>query len=78
MSFVVSSETYVNDVKPIFISKTRRAEESSTLTAEEKSTLMSLVGQLAWAAHESLPHILYDVSDLQQQGSLSSSELTLS
>ena len=45
----------------------RRAKASSTLTAEEKSTLMSLVGQLAWAAHESLPHIAYDVSDLQQR-----------
>ena len=62
MSFVVSQETYVNDIKPIFIPKTRRAEASSTLTAEEKSTLMSLVGQLAWAARESLPHIAYDVS----------------
>ena len=28
---------------------------------------MSLVGQLAWAARESLPHIAYDVSDLQQR-----------
>ena len=27
---------------------------------------MSLVGRLAWAARESLPHIAYDVSDLQQ------------
>ena len=62
MSFVVSQETYVNVITPIFIPKTRRAEASSTLTAEEKSTLMSLVGQLAWAARESLPHIAYDVS----------------
>ena len=67
MSFVVSQETYVNDIKPVFIPKTRRAEASSTLTAEEKSALMSLVGQLAWAARESLPHIAYDVSDLQQR-----------
>ena len=28
---------------------------------------MSLVEQLAWAARESLPHIAYDVSDLQQR-----------
>ena len=28
---------------------------------------MSLVGQLAWAARESLPHIAYDVSDFQQR-----------
>ena len=67
MSFVVSQKTYVNDIKPIFIPKTRRAEATSTLTAEEKSTLMSLVGQLAWAARETLPHIAYDVSDLQQR-----------
>ena len=67
MSFVVSQETYVNDIKPILIPKTRRAEASSTLTAEGKMTLMSLVGQLAWTARESLPHIAYDVSDLQQR-----------
>ena len=67
MSFVVSQETYVNDVKAIFIPKARRAEATSTLTAEEKSTLMSLVGQLAWAARETLPHIVYDVNDLQQR-----------
>ena len=46
-SFVVSQETYVNDIKALFIPKARRAEATSTLTAEEKSTLMSLVGQLA-------------------------------
>ena len=67
MSFIVSQETYVNDIKPIFIPKMRRAEAGSTLTDEEKSTLMSLVGQLAWAARETLPHIAYDVSDLQQR-----------
>ena len=44
MSFVVSLEIYVNDIKTILIPKTRRAGASSTLTAEEKSTLMSLVG----------------------------------
>ena len=61
MSFVVSQETYVNDIKAIFIPKARRPEATSTLTAEEKSALMSLVGRLAWAARETLPHIAYDV-----------------
>ena len=64
MSFVVSQETYANDIKAIFIPKTRRAEATSTLTAEEKSTLMTFVGHLA-RARETLPHIAYDVSDLQ-------------
>ena len=64
MSFVVCQQTYVKDIIPIFFPKTRRAEASSTLTAEEKSTLRSLVGQLAWAAREFFPHIAYDVSDL--------------
>ena len=67
MSVVVNQETYVKDIKPIFIPKMRRAEASSTLAAEEKSTLMSLVGQLAWAACELLPHIACDDNDLQQR-----------
>ena len=67
MSFVVDQKSYVNDVKAVFIPTTRRADAASPLTVEEKSSLMSLVGQLAWAARESLPHIAYDVSDLQQR-----------
>ena len=59
MSFVASQETYVNDIKAIFIPKAQRAEATSTLAAEEKSALMSLVGQLAWAARETLQHITY-------------------
>ena len=66
-SFVIDQKSYVDDVKPVFIPKARRSEATSTLTAEEKGNLMSLVGQLAWAARESLPHIAYDVSDLQQR-----------
>ena len=66
MSFVVDQKSYVND-KAVFIPKTRRADAASPLTVEEKSSLMSLVGQLAWAAREGLPHIFYDVSDIQQR-----------
>jgi hypothetical protein len=51
----------------MYISKERRSQASSPVTTEEKGNLMSLVGQLAWAARESLPHIAYDVSDLQQR-----------
>ena len=66
-SFTISQEKYVEDVKAMYISKERRSQASSPVTAEEKGNLMSLVGQLAWAARESLPHIAYDVSDLQQR-----------
>ena len=61
ISFVVNQETYVKDIKA------RRAEATSTLTAEEKSTLMILVGQLAWAARETLLHNAYDVNNIQQR-----------
>ena len=67
MSFVVSQEPDVNDVKAVFIPKARRADAASAPIVEEKSSLMSLVGQLAWAARGSLPHIAYDVSDLHQR-----------
>ena len=67
MSSVVDQKSYVNDVKAVFIPKARRADAASPFTVEEKSSLVSLVGQFAWAERESLPHIAYDVSDLQQR-----------
>ena len=63
----VTMQTYLDDVKPIFITKTRRSTSDATVTGAEKTELMSLVGQLAWVARESLPQIAFDVSDLQQR-----------
>ena len=59
----VSQKTYIDEIKPILVPKARRSTSEATLTPEEKSNLMSLVGQLAWPARESLPHIAYDVRD---------------
>ena len=63
----VTMQIYLDDVKPILITKTRRSTNDATVTGAEKSELMSLVGQLAWVTRESLPQIAFDVSDLQQR-----------
>ena len=62
----VTMQTYLDEVKPIFITKSRRSTNDATVTGAEMRELMSLVGQLAWVARESLPQIAFDVSDLQQ------------
>ena len=64
---LVTMQTYLDEVKPIFITRTRRSTNDSTVTGAEKTELMSLVGQLAWVARESLPQIAFDFSDLQQR-----------
>ena len=58
-------QTYLDDVQPIFITKSRRSTNDATVTGAEKTELMSLVGQLAWVAGESLPQIAFDVSGFQ-------------
>ena len=63
----VTMQTYLDDVKPIFITKARRSKGTEAVTSAEKTELMSLVGQLAWVARESLPQVSFDVSDLQQR-----------
>ena len=66
-SIHVSMPNYLDDVKPIFIPKIRRSTPDQAVTGPEKTELMSLVGQLAWVARETLPQIAYEVSDLQQR-----------
>ena len=45
--------------KSLYIPKPRRAEGDAKISAGEKTDLMSLVGQLAWIARESMPQISY-------------------
>ena len=58
-------QTYLDDVKPIFIIKTRKSTSDDTVTGAGKTKLVSLVGQLAWIARESLLQIAFDVCDLR-------------
>ena len=60
-------QSYLDDVKPISITKMRRFTNDTTVIGAEKTKLMSLVGQLAWVAREFLSQIAFDVSDLQQR-----------
>ena len=59
-------QTYLDDVKPIFITKTRVSTSDATATGTKKTELMFLVRQLVWVARETLRQIAFDVSHLQQ------------
>ena len=63
----ITMQNYLDDVQPIFVTKPRRADSQQAVTSSEKTELMSLVGQLAWVARETLPQIAFEVSDLQQR-----------
>ena len=63
----VSQPNYLDEVKPIYVPKNRRATGDNPVTSSEKTELMSLGGQLAWIARETMPQIAYEVSNLQQR-----------
>ena len=54
----VTMQTYLDEVKPIFITKTRRSTSYATVTGAEKTELLSL---LAWVAKESFLQVALDV-----------------
>ena len=66
-SIHVSQPNYLDEVKSIYVPKARRATGDSPVTSAEKTELMSLGGQLAWIARETMPQIAYEVSNLQQR-----------
>eukprot|EP00971_Amphidinium_carterae_P325999 6456599-Amphidinium_carterae.1 len=65
-SWAVDCEEYVQDLRPIEIGKTRRQERSCPITADERSSLLSLIQSLAWPARVCMPQMAYLVSKLQQ------------
>ena len=66
-SIEIDQHEYVRGLQKVSVSKERRTQPQSTLTAEELHHYRSIVGQLAWPARESMPQLAYAVSDLQQR-----------
>ena len=62
---------HIDDVKPIFITRTKKSASDAIVTGAKKRELMSLVGILAWVARGSLPQIAFDFNDLQQRFNVS-------
>ena len=63
----IDQKEYVQSLTKVAVSKDRRAQTKSRLTAKEEHDYRSIVGQLAWPARESMPQLAYSVSDLQQK-----------
>eukprot|EP00974_Lingulodinium_polyedra_P090605 8786968-Lingulodinium_polyedra.AAC.1 len=49
------------------VPRERRRTPDAEVTEAERSSLRSLLGELAWPAREGFPEICYDSSDLQQR-----------
>jgi len=54
-------------IQPIHVPKERRRTPEAPVTEAERTSLRSLLGELAWPAHEGFPEYCYDVSDMQQR-----------
>ena len=66
-SIEVSFGACVQRIKPIYVPKERRRLPEAPVTETERTSLRSLLGELAWPAHEGFPEYCYDVSDMQQR-----------
>ena len=54
----ISHETYLHKVKPITISKERRATPQEECNPKEVHQLRAGIGELAWPAHQTSPFVL--------------------
>ena len=61
----ISHETYLHKVKPITISKDRRATPQEECNAKEVHQLRAGIGALAWPAHQTSPHLCASLSVMQ-------------
>ena len=57
----------VSAIRPIELTKQRRAQQDDAVSAEERTSLRSLLGEMQWPVREGFPEHAYDVSDLQQR-----------
>ena len=61
----ISHETYLHKVKPITISKERRATPQEECSPKETHQLRAGIGALAWPAHQTSPHLCASLSLMQ-------------
>ena len=46
----INQSSYIESIKPIYLSKERSAQWTETITEEEKSFYRGVIGQLNWVA----------------------------
>ena len=63
MSIKINQSSYIESIKPIYLSKERLAQWTETITDEEKSFYRGAIGQLNWVAGTSRPDISFAVSE---------------
>merc|ERR1712012_1002763 len=66
-SIEVDQHDYVRGIQRVKVNKDRRSQPASKLNLKELHDYISLTGQLAWPARETMPQLAYSVSDLQQK-----------
>ena len=60
--FELSQERYVDSIKEIPVSASRKKQEGETTTEREKSQLRALLGAISWHAQQVAPHLSAEVS----------------
>jgi len=55
---------YQDNLQPIHIEKSRLIDRESPITAKEKESLQSKIGQILWIARQSRPDTIFDASNL--------------
>ena len=63
MSIKINQSSYIESIKPIYLSKERLAQRTETITDEEKSFYRGAIGQLNWVAGTSRPDISFAVCE---------------
>ena len=61
MSIKINQSSYIESMKPIYLSKERSAQWTDTIPEEEKSFHREAIGQLNWVAGTSRPDISFVV-----------------
>ena len=63
MFIKINQSSYIESIKPIYLSKERLAQRTETLTDEKKSFHREAIGQLNWVAGTSRPDISFPVCE---------------
>ena len=66
-NITLSQSTYVRKIKPIPIASSRKEQEESKITEEEKQNLRGLIGSLQFASVNTRPDLASRLSSLQSQ-----------
>ena len=57
VSISINQSSYIESIKPIYLSKERSAQQTETITEEENSFYRGGIGQLNWVSGTSRPDI---------------------